>query len=99
MDVLLGKSHVGRSAVVEEGVSGVALRAGDWKFIPPHPGAAMMKTMRSGNSPQPQLYNLAKDPAESKNLARENPAKLKELTAMLEQITGRKIAVNNPQDE
>ena len=99
MDVLLGKSNAGRSAVVEEGISGVALRAGDWKFIPPHKGGAMMKTMRSGNSLQPQLYNLAKDPAETKNLARENPEKLKELTAMLDQITGGKIALNDKEEK
>ena len=94
LDVLLGKSTVGRGAVVQEGISGLALRSGDWKFIPPHKGGPMMKTIRSGNSPQPQLYNLMEDPAETKNLARENPAKLKELTAMLDQIIGGKIATN-----
>ena len=77
LDVLLGKSEVGRGAVVEEGVSGLALRSGDWKYIGPHKGPAMLKDIRSGNSPQPQLYNLADDPAETKNLARENPEKLK----------------------
>ena len=87
LDVLLGKSDVGRDAVVEEGISGLALKAGDWKFIPPHPGPPMFKVMRSGNSPLPQLYNLADDPAETKNLARDNPAKLKELSTMLDQIT------------
>lgn len=92
LDVLLGKSAVGRDAVVEEGISGLALMAGEWKFIPPHQGAPMFKVMRSGNSPLPQLYNLADDPAETHNLASENPAKLKELAAMLAQITGGKIA-------
>ena len=94
MDVLLGKSKVGRSAVVEEGISGVALRSGDWKFIPPHKGQAMFKDMRSGNSPKPQLYHLAEDPTESKNLAVENPGKLKELSAMLDEITGGKMESN-----
>jgi arylsulfatase A-like enzyme len=98
MDVLLGKATVGRSSLVEEGISGIALRAGDWKFIPPHKGEAMMKTIRSGNSPQPQLYNLAEDPAETKNLARENPAKLKELRTLLDQITGGKIATNDEKE-
>lgn len=99
IDVLLGKSNVGRSSVVEEGISGIALRAGDWKYIPPHKGEAMVKTMRSGNSPQPQLYNLAEDPAETKNLASSNPEKLKELTTLLDQITGGKIATNGKEDE
>jgi arylsulfatase A-like enzyme len=98
LEVLLGKSNVGRSTIVEEGISGVALRAGDWKYIPPHKGPALMKNMRSGNSPQPQLYHLAEDPAETKNLASENPAKVKELSSLLDQITGGKIANKNKID-
>lgn len=42
--------------------------------------------MRSGNSPLPQLYNLAEDPAETKNLARKHPEKLEELTTLLSGI-------------
>ncbi len=94
LDVLLGKSKVGCGAIVEEGIAGVALRSGDWKFIPPHKGQAMFKDMRSGTGLHPQLYNLAEDPAESKNLALENPEKLKKLSAMLDKITGRKAALN-----
>ncbi len=92
LDVLLGKSQVGRSAIVQEGISGLSLRSGDWKFIPPHKGGSMMKTIRSGKSPKPQLYHLAEDPAETKNLAGANPGKLKELTTLLDQITGGEIA-------
>ena len=87
IDVLLGKSPVGRAAIVQEGISGLALRAGDWKYIPPHKGPAGFKDMRSGNDPQPQLYHLAEDPAETRNLAIENPEKTKELAAMLAEIT------------
>jgi arylsulfatase A-like enzyme len=86
LDVLLGKSQVGRAAIVQEGISGLALRAGDWKYIPPHKGAADFKDMRSGNDPQPQLYHLSEDPAETRNLARTNPEKTKELAAMLAEI-------------
>ncbi len=92
LDILLGKSDVGRDAIVEEGISGHALKVGDWKYIPPHRGAPVMKLIRSGNRPQPQLYNLAEDPAETKNLAAQNPVKLEELSAMLNQITGGKNA-------
>ena len=98
LDVLLGNSDSGRSAVVQEGISGLALKAGDWKFIPPHKGPERFKTMPSGNNPKPQLYNLAKDPAETKNLASKNPAKLEELSALLNQITGSKIAVTNKEE-
>jgi len=89
LDVLTGKSETGRAAIVQEGISGLALRVGDWKYIPPHKGGAAFKDMRSGNNPQPQLYNLARDPAETLNLAKENPDQLRKLAAMLDQITGR----------
>jgi arylsulfatase A-like enzyme len=92
MDVLLGKSQVGRRAVVQEGTSGLALRCGEWKFIPPHQGGPLMKSGRSGNSLQPQLYNLDNDPAENENLALQNPEKLRELATMLDGIIGGKIA-------
>jgi arylsulfatase A-like enzyme len=95
IDVLLGKSLVGRAAIVEEGISGLALRAGDWKYIPPHKGAASFKDMRSGNDPQPQLYHLAEDPAETRNLAIANPEKTNELAAMLAEITAGQPANQN----
>ncbi|MEX1049759.1 MAG: arylsulfatase [Akkermansiaceae bacterium] len=95
LEVLLGKSTAHRSVIVQEGISGLALLAGDWKFIPPHKGQANFKVMRSGNSPQPQLYNLAEDPAENTNLAAKNPEKLKELSHLLDQITGEKIQTPN----
>ncbi len=87
IDVLLGRSDVGRTVIVQEGIAGVALRAGDWKYIPPHKGPARIKNMRSGNDAQPQLYHLSEDPAETHNLAPSNPEKTKELAAMLDGIT------------
>jgi arylsulfatase A-like enzyme len=89
LDVLLGKSAVGRGEIVQEGISGLAMRAGDWKFIPPHRGPVEIKHMRSGNGPKPQLYNLADDPAETRNLASEHPEKLRELATRLDEIIAR----------
>jgi arylsulfatase len=45
-----------------------ALRAGDWKIV------------AAGAESPWELYNLAKDRSESRNLATESPAKLRELT-------------------
>lgn len=87
IDVLLGKSSAGRPALIQEGISGLALRAGDWKYIPPNKWAEKFKEIRSGNSPKPQLYHLTEDPAETRNLAAEHPEKLKELAAMFAEIT------------
>ena len=40
-----------------------------------------------GNDTLPQLYNLKDDAGETKNLATENPVKLKELETLLEKIS------------
>jgi len=54
----------------------VALRQGDWKLV---------GLNRSSNNPRPyELYNLKDDLEESKNLAKENPEKVKELAKLLE---------------
>jgi arylsulfatase A-like enzyme len=98
LEVLLGKSQKGRQVIVMEGIAGLALRAGEWKYIPPLKGQAMIKDMRSGHSPQPQLYNLANDPAETQNLATKHPEKLKELATMLDWITGKSMPTPEPHD-
>lgn len=89
LDVLTGKSATGRAAIIQEGMSGLALRAGDWKYIPPHKGQPAFKDIRSGNSPSPQLYHLADDPAESRNLAKQHPDQLRKLAGVFSEITGR----------
>lgn len=58
----------------------LALRQGSWKFIS---GQGKPKAAPD----EPQLYNLATDLAETKNLAKENPEKLKELSALLQRVT------------
>lgn len=74
LPVLLGESKTGRDHVLEHAGT-VAVRAGDWKLIP---GKAKKKTV-----PALQLYNLAKDPGETTNIAAENPEKVAELRKLL----------------
>jgi hypothetical protein len=40
----------------------------------------------TGNDPLPQLYNLTSDPGEKNNVAKQNPATVKELTELLQKI-------------
>lgn len=73
---LTGGSPDGRAFVVQQGGGGqLALREGDWKLVLPKKG-------------KPQLFNLADDLAESRNVAAEHPDKVKELSARLEEIRG-----------
>ena len=79
LPVLLGKKS-GRGHLVVQAGNGrvLAIRKGQWKLIPPNPQSRDM-----------QLYDLASDLAESKNLAAQNPAKVKELTELLERVRSR----------
>jgi arylsulfatase A-like enzyme len=54
----------------------LALRKGDWKFIP-NDGKKKVG---------PELYNLKDDPSEATNLAAKNPEKVKELADLLAEI-------------
>jgi len=59
-----------------------AVRLGDWKYIPA-PGSGGWG--KGGDQSQPvQLYNLADDLGETKNLAAAMPEKVAEIRALLE---------------
>jgi len=79
LDALLGKSKQGREELVEQG-GGVrtALRQGAWKFIP----------APNAKEPKGQLYNLADDPAETQNLAPQNPDRVAAMWNRLKEIRG-----------
>jgi arylsulfatase A-like enzyme len=74
---LIGEADKGRDHVIEH-ANQLAIRAGDWKFVPAPPKA------KPGAGAQ--LYDLAKDPSESRNLASEKPEKVKDLGDLLEEI-------------
>jgi arylsulfatase A-like enzyme len=82
---LLGDSPKGRDHLVEHS-GGLAMRLGDWKYIPQRPGVkrTQFTDTETGNDPKAQLYNLASDPREMSNIAAENPEKVKELAALLD---------------
>ncbi len=88
LNAFTGKSPNGRETLVEHtGNIGFGLIKGDWKYIQPSSGAKRNKNnIELGNDLQPQLYNLKNDIGETKNLANENPDKVKELHAILQSI-------------
>ncbi|MFC4995189.1 sulfatase family protein [Rubritalea tangerina] len=86
LPALLGKDPKGLPYMLEE--AGIlALRHGDWKYIQP-------RKNKKGPG-KPQLYDLSKDPGESKNIATDNPDKVKELQEILEQLKKSKVGVRN----
>ena len=87
MDAFLGRSKVGRDELVEQG-SGLALRTGRWKYIEPGSGPKRNANTNTelGNDSAPQLYDLSRDPGETRNLAQEQPDRVKEMQARLDRI-------------
>ena len=87
LPALLGQSKAARRSLVEYAGS-LALIEDDWKLIAPGPGPKMDTNTNTelGNDSEPQLYNLAADLGEKHNVAAQHPAKVREMTALLDKI-------------
>jgi arylsulfatase A-like enzyme len=95
--VLLGKTKKNvRDNTVLHGIGGLALRQGDWKYIPAtekmKPGGmgsganAADPRFAAATVPEALLFNLAQDPYETKNVIRVHPKKAAELEKELKAI-------------
>ena len=94
--VLLGTTGTNvRDHTVLHGIGGLALRQGDWKFIPATAGAGGMGSganaadarFAAATIPEPLLFNLADDPQETSNVIAHHPEKADELAKQLESLT------------
>jgi arylsulfatase A-like enzyme len=73
-----------RNHLVEQG-SALALRKGSWKLIPAAPAGKGKKG--KGRGPKSaELYNLADDLSETKNVADQHPEIVKAMTALLQTV-------------
>lgn len=73
-----------------------AIRAGDWKLVEYH------EHVVAGTGRAPELFNLKDDPAESKNLAKTEPGRARELLAKLAAFratAGAQMPVVNPRHD
>lgn len=84
MSAMLGEDAVGLPFMLEE-AHGLALREGNWKFIPamPRKGAGC------------QLYDLSDDPGESKNIAGLHPDRVKAMQQKLNKLRDARQGVRN----
>lgn len=94
---LLGRDSQGRDTLFTESVPTVAIRVGTLKYIAPaaKPATATFitgKGIEPGTSRTAQLYDLAADPGERRNLAAERPADTARLAAALAREQGRRTA-------
>lgn len=85
LPLLRGEDKPIRESAVSASINGLpAVRSGRWKYIPA-PGSGGWG--KGGDLSQPvQLYNLADDLGETKNLAAAMPEKVAELAALLEKL-------------
>ncbi len=89
LPVLLNKSNTSREFLVEQSLnSTLSLVVGNWKYIEPSKGPKINKDTNTelGNDPKPQLYNLAGDPGETKNLADMYKERVNEMKQQLDTI-------------
>jgi arylsulfatase A-like enzyme len=84
---LLGESKTGRAELIEHAPV-LSLREGSWKYIAPGNGPAINANTNTemGNLRTPQLYNLATDLGETKNVAAEHPEIVTKLAARLQAL-------------
>lgn len=81
-----------RPGVVHHSADGMfAVRVGDWKLIEGLGSGGFTRPARrdaAPGEPDAQLYDLVRDPRETRNLASERPDKVAELQAVLDEIRG-----------
>jgi arylsulfatase A-like enzyme len=77
-----------RDVIVHDSWKGqYAIRKGNWKLLLCQGGGGLgWKVGVDASQPPGQLFNLADDPGENRNLYDENPAIVRELTELLDQI-------------
>lgn len=87
LNALMGKSKKGRDVLVTQGMS-LAIIEDNFKYIVPGnaPAYHRLTNTELGNSKEPQLYDLNKDPGEQENLAATLPEKVAHLQALLKEL-------------
>jgi hypothetical protein len=87
LPALLGTSPVGREELVEH-ARVLSLREGFWKYIEPTTGPKIQKNTNTelGGDSDGQLFNLASDLGERRDLAAEHPGRVLRMQERLQQI-------------
>lgn len=87
LPALLGETKKGRAELIQQ-ASVLSLRQGEWKLIPPSKGQKINKNVNIelGNDEGPQLYNLAQDPGETRNLSGAHPDRVQAMMKRLAEI-------------
>ncbi|MBP85661.1 MAG: arylsulfatase [Planctomycetaceae bacterium] len=87
LDALLGDDPVGRPHLVHEAPRSLALRVGQWKFIPPGATREKLGPWNNVKIAKPGfLFELTTDPGETRNVAIDHLDRTTEFAAMLAKL-------------
>jgi len=87
LKVFTGKSKKGREAIILEAQGRVALRSGDWVYIPAYKGAERNITQNElGNLPKGGLFNLRKDRSQLDNRIEKEPARAARMQQLFKEM-------------
>lgn len=93
LPALLGHSEVGREFIVQEALTQLAVRKGNWKYLPPgsirERGGIGIWIETVVEEPG-LLFNLFEDPGETRNLAAHYPDKLEEMRQIILRVAPEK---------
>lgn len=90
LTTLIGKSNDGLDYSITEALTQVAIRKGSWKFI-----KAYSKRNKKKNAQGPQLFNLATDVGEQKNIIKNHPDISAELENLLDSVIKAEGGIRN----
>ena len=96
LDAWLGKDRQGRSSLVEQNAqNNLSISTADWKYLEPGEGSPYNSNVgiETGNSPDPQLYDMRSDKGETKNVAAQYPAVVEELARKLAEIKDGRVGL------
>jgi arylsulfatase A-like enzyme len=86
LPALIGESKAGRDQLVEQS-AGLALRNRTLKYIEPHKGPRKTLTnIEPGNDPSPQIYDLAEDLGEERNLSPQRSEQVQGMSGTLKSL-------------
>ena len=92
LPALVGESKTGREYVIQH-ANGQSIRKGSWKLVPNPPrgraaaaGQGQAQGQARAQQDRMELFNLAEDPGETKNVAAENPQVVTDLRSLLQNV-------------
>ena len=96
LNAWLGKDPQGRPALVEQNAqNNLSIITADWKYIEPGKGSPYNRNVgiETGNSPDPQLYDMHTDLGEKNNVVDRYPAVVEELSRQLNAIKDGRVGL------